>query len=171
MLLRHAKSDRAQSGLRDHDRPLNARGREAASLIGVYMAHHRLIPDAVVVSTSMRTRETWAFTAPAFADRPDTVFDNRLYVARPEAILEVIGETQPEVQALLVVGHNPGLQALALTLVGSGDTQARQRLQDKFPTAALAVIDFAADDWSRLRPSTGRLDRLIVPRALAATID
>jgi phosphohistidine phosphatase len=119
----------------------------------------------------VRTRETWTLIAPAFADRPDAVFDSRLYEARPEAILEAIGETQPEVQALLVVGHNPGLQALALTLVGSGDTQARQRLQDKFPTAALVVIDFAADGWSRLRPSTGRLDRFVVPRTLAAAID
>ncbi len=171
MLLRHAKSERAQPGLRDHDRPLNARGREAAPLLGGYMAQHGLIPDRVVVSTSARTRETWALAAAVFADPLAAIFEDRIYEAGPEAILDVIGETPDEVRSLLVVGHNPGLQTLALTLAGSGGSEARQRLRDKFPTAALAVIDFARANWGRLRPGTGRLDRFVAPRRLAASID
>jgi phosphohistidine phosphatase len=171
MLLRHAKSDRTQPGLRDHDRPLNERGRAAVPRIGAYMARHRLMPGRVVVSSSARTRETWALLAAAFAKRPPAVFEGRIYEAGPEAILEVIGETPAKIRSLLVIGHNPGLQVLALTLVGTGDAEARRRLAEKFPTGALAVIDFKLDDWRRLGPSTGALERFIAPRELAAAAD
>ena len=70
--------------------------------------------------------------------------------------------------SLLLVGHNPGLAELASLLMASGDVETRQRLIEKFPTAALAVIDFALDDWGKLHPKAGRLDRFVVPRALDA---
>ena len=61
-------------------------------------------------------------------------------------------------------GHNPGMHEFAQRLIASGDTDARARLTEKFPTGALAVIDFAVDDWRKLHPRSGRLDRLVVPR-------
>ncbi len=69
MLLRHAKSEKAEPGMRDHERTLNARGRSETPMIGAYMARHGLIPDRVIVSTARRTRETWERLAPAFSTR------------------------------------------------------------------------------------------------------
>lgn len=165
MLLRHAKSDWSASGQRDIDRTLAERGREVTSIIGRYMAQQGLVPDRVLVSSARRTRETWELLAPEFPKQPAFAFEPRLYEAPAKALLAVVRETAPEVQTLLLVGHNPGLQELAAVLTGSGDAEARHRLVEKFPTAALAVLDFAIDDWA-VKPSTGRLDRFITPRAL-----
>ena len=103
---------------------------------------------------------------PFFPRKPETLFETRLYESPPQAILAVILDTPATIKSLLVLGHNPGLQALALTLIGSGDTQAREELAAKFPTTALAVIDFAAGPWSAMRPGTGRLERFVRPRDL-----
>ena len=168
MLLRHAKSDGTLPGTRDHDRPLNARGREAAPLVGRYMTAHELLPQHAIVSTAARTRETWSLVLQALRVRPKTEFDNRIYEASPHAILDVITQTPAPVQRLIVVGHNPGLQSLALALAGAGEREARERLFEKFPTGGLAVIDFNARAWSEIRPGTGRLTRFVTPRALAA---
>ncbi len=171
LLLRHAKSDPAAPGQRDKDRPLNARGREAAALIGGYLERHRLAPDRALASTAVRTRETWILLAQALARPVSAEFDERLYSAPPDAILDVIRAAPPAALALIVIGHNPGLQALAAALAGTGDSEMRQRMAEKFPTTALAVIDFAIDDWAALRPGGGRLVHFIDPRALDAAAD
>lgn len=171
LLLRHAKSDWPETNTRDLDRPLNARGRDAALLIGNYMARHRFVPDRAMVSTAARARETWDTLAEAFRRPPPVVFDERLYNAGPESSLELIKETPREARSLLVIGHNPGLQELAVRLVATGNIDARQLLVEKFPTAGLAIIDFAVDDWTRLHWNGGRLERLITPRALTSIPD
>jgi phosphohistidine phosphatase len=166
LLLRHAKSERSQPGSRDQDRVLADRGRADAPKLGAYMVRHALKPDLVVVSTAARTRETWALVAAAFDQSPVVNFEDRLYEASAEAILQVIKETDPKIGTLLVVGHNPGLQELAAMLVAAGDVEARQRLKENFPTAALAVINFALGDWSRVHLHAGRLEHLVTPRSL-----
>jgi phosphohistidine phosphatase len=171
MLLRHAKSDWSRPGARDHERMLAPRGREAAPRIGAYMVHHGLNPDLVLCSTATRARETWDLVAKAFTQKPALVFDERVYEAGANALFEIVKETKSSVHALLVTGHNPALHDFAQRLIASGDTDARARLTEKFPTGALAVIDFAVDDWRKLHPRSGRLDRLVVPRTLEATTD
>jgi phosphohistidine phosphatase len=171
LLLRHAKAERPVLLGQDHDRELAPRGRDDATKLGAYMVRHALIPDRTIVSTSTRTRETWDLVAAAFATSPPAVFDKRIYEASPQAILKVIQECSPKVHTLLIVGHNPGLQELAAMLVAAGNLEARQRLNEKFPTTGLAVIDFALDDWSRLHPHGGRLDHFVSPRSLAAATD
>ena len=166
MLLRHAKSDWSTPGARDRDRPLSARGREAAPKMGAYMARHALVPDLIVASPATRVGETLDHLLPAFNEPPTIRHDDRLYETGADALLDVIKETPKSVHSLLLVGHNPGLAELASLLMASGDVEARQRLIEKFPTAALAVIDFPLDDWGRLHPKAGRLDRFVVPRAL-----
>ena len=136
--------------------------------MGAYMARHALVPDLIVASTATRVRETLDLLLPAFAKPPKVVPDERIYEAEAEALLGVIKETAGAVHSLLLVGHNPGLAELAALLMASGDVEARQRLIEKFPTAALAVIDFALDDWGKLHPKAGRLDRFVVPRTLDA---
>jgi len=171
MLLRHAKSDWSQPGLGDRARPLNPRGRKAAPKVGAYMARHALVPDLVVTSTATRVRETLDLVLPAFKRPPKVKHDARVYEAESDALLDVLKETPFEIQSLLLVGHNPGLAELAELLIASGKTEARTRLAAKFPTAALAVIDFAGDDWGKLRPRSGRLERFIVPKGLKGEAD
>ncbi len=171
MLLRHAKSDWASPGTRDHERPLNQRGREAAPKMGTYMARHALVPDLIVASTATRVVETLSLLLTAFGKAPKVVSERRIYEATPERLMEVIKETPQAVHSILLVGHNPGLGELADSLVAVGDEDARQRLIEKFPTAGLAVIDFAVDDWKKVHPRGGRLDRFVVPRALDAATD
>jgi phosphohistidine phosphatase len=168
MLLRHAKSDRSMPGGRDQERPLSPGGREAARKMGGYMARHALVPDLVVASTAVRVRETLDHLLPAFAESPNVMPDKRLYEAEADALLAVIKQTVRTAHSVLLVGHNPGLAELASLLVAAGDVETRQRLIEKFPTAALAVIDFALDDWGKLHPKAGRLDRFVVPRTLDA---
>src|SRR5712671_4835834 len=90
MLLRHAKSDRSTPGMRDHDRPLNARGRETAPRIGAYMASHALIPDLVICSTATRARETWDLVATALGRSPKVRYDERIYQNDPGVLIELV---------------------------------------------------------------------------------
>jgi phosphohistidine phosphatase len=170
IVLRHAKSDRNQAGKSDHERVLNARGVKDASLIGAYLAHHGFIPDRAIVSPSARTTETWDLAAKSLPKTP-LQLEGRLYEASPGAILDVIKAVEPAVKTLILVGHNPGFHGAAVNLVGTGDVEARQRLMEKFPTAGVAVIDFPLDDWRKLHPAAGRLERFVSPRVLAAAID
>jgi phosphohistidine phosphatase len=170
MLLRHAKTERAEPGERDRDRKLTKRGRGDTPVIGAYMAHHGLVPDLALVSPARRTQETWMLLATAFAKQPRAVNEDRIYNAGTEALIELIGEARGA-SSLLVVGHNPGLHDVAMQLVASGDAEMRERLAEKLPTSGLVVIEFAFDSWSRLHRHAGRLDRFVTPRLLAAAID
>jgi phosphohistidine phosphatase len=171
LLLRHAKTERAEHGERDRDRKLTARGRTDAPMIGAYMARHRVVPDVALVSLATRAQETWGLVAEAFAKSPRTVKTERIYNATADALAELIRETGGDARALLVVGHNPGLHDLALQLIGAGDIEARENLSEKLPTSGLVVIDLAFDDWSLLHDSAGRLERFVSPRRLAAATD
>src|SRR3954471_7418828 len=93
MLLRHAKSDWSRPGLPDRDRPLNARGREAAPAMAAHISTHGLVPQRAIVSSAVRTQETWKLMTPAFRRKPETIFETRIYDASPQTILSVIKET------------------------------------------------------------------------------
>ena len=171
LLLRHAKAERLQPGGRDHDRVLAERGRADAKKLGLYLARHAFVPDRAAVSTAARTRETWALLATAFAKAPPARFDERIYDATPQAILEMIKDTGVDTGTLLVIGHNPSLQELAAMLIASGDIDARERLGEDFPTSALAAISFAAEDWLGVHPRGGRLEHFVTPKWLATATD
>jgi phosphohistidine phosphatase len=168
MLLRHAKSEKAEPGQRDHTRRLAARGHKDAPLIGAYLERHALFPDLVLVSGAVRTRETWELLASALSISPRVIYEERLYDAGSEAILAVVKETAPDVRTLMVVGHNPGLHDFARLVIASGDVEARERLNEGLPTSGLAVIDFPGKTWRKLHPHGGRLERFVSPRSLAA---
>jgi len=170
LLLRHAKTERAAAGERDHDRKLTARGRADAPLIGAYMVRHRLLPDVALTSPAARAEETLLHVAAAFTKQPRILREERIYNASPETLVGLIRETR-DAKTLLLVGHNPGLHELALRLIASGDTATRERLNEKLPTSGLVVIDFAFDDWSRLHAHSGRLERFISPRSIPAATD
>jgi phosphohistidine phosphatase len=168
LVLRHAKSEKAEPGMPDRERGLNARGQTDAATMGAYIARHGLAPDLAMVSTARRTRETWERVAAALPMPPAPIYEQRLYNARCDAILTVIRQIKGIAGTLLVIGHNPGLHDLARTLIASGDVEWRERLNEGLPTAGLVVIDFAAENWRKLHAHAGRLDRFVTPRSLAA---
>jgi phosphohistidine phosphatase len=170
LLLRHAKTERPESGERDRDRKLTARGRADAPVIGAYMAHHRLGPDLALVSPAKRADETWALIAEAFDKAPRVVKEERIYNAGTGTLMQVISAARGA-RTLLVIGHNPGLHDLAVQLIASGEVEARERVQEKLPTCGLVVIEFPFDDWSRLRRNSGRLERFVSPRLIAEATD
>lgn len=164
ILLRHAKSDRP-AGVADLERPLNARGRRVAPRIGEYLAAEGLRPDAVAVSPSLRTCQTWEAVQVALKG-PDPEIVEAIYEAPEAALLAVVQATPDSASSLLMIGHNPGFQDLALRLAGSGDRTGRKRLTVEFPTAAIAVIDFEGEGWHAVAAGSGRLERFLAPRDL-----
>lgn len=167
LLLRHSKAERAEPRQSDHERPLAERGQRDAPKIGAYLAKHALLPDRTLVSTSTRTRQTWDLACAAMGKkRPAVQFEERIYEATPQTLLKVIKENGARAKTLLMVGHNPGMHELATMLIATGDIDARQQLREAFPTSALAVIEFALNDWERLHPGAGRLEHFITPRSL-----
>ncbi len=167
LLLRHAKSSWDDAGIEDHDRPLNARGRAAAILLRQAMQDIGLAPDLVLVSTARRTRETLEALEP-WDDSPLVEPAGALYLASAEQLMQTLHAVPVTVRSLMLVGHNPGLHELALTLVGDALTHANpdmHRLAAGLPTGGLVEFNVAVP-WSELRPGGGRLQRFLVPRDL-----
>jgi phosphohistidine phosphatase len=165
MLLRHAKSN-WPAGVADRDRPLAVRGREAAPVMGRYLADELLLPDLVLISPARRTSETWDLVEPMLPEKPPTHVEPRIYEAKAERLLHVVQEAEPSVRTLLLIGHNPGFEDLAALLTGHGDRYASARMAKKYPTCGLAVLDFAIEDWRDLTERGGRLDRFVTPASL-----
>jgi phosphohistidine phosphatase len=170
MLLRHAKTERAEPGQRDRDRKLIKRGRNDAEIIADYMAHHDLLPDLALVSPARRTQETWELIASGFRKAPPHLDEDRIYSATPDGRIRLISTTR-DAHSILVIGHNPGLHEVALDLVASGDAAMRELLSKKLPTSGLVVIDFAFDSWAKLQPQSGKLEHFVTPRLLGSESD
>lgn len=167
LLLRHAKSAWDLAGLDDHERPLNKRGVRDAPVMGTFIASHDLRPDLILCSDAVRARATLTLALQAMGQPSPTVrYEPRLYLAEPAAIVEVLSRVEPQVARCMVVGHNPGMHALALGLVGDGDRKDIADLAMKFPTAGLAVIDFEDRAWDGIKPATGRLRTFVAPKLL-----
>jgi phosphohistidine phosphatase len=161
VLLRHAKAD--WPAVADHERPLAERGRTDASVAGRRLADAGIAPDLVLCSTAARTRETWKLAAHEMPERPRTVYEERLYEASLGDLLALLNETPEEIGTLLLVGHNPGVHALADALAGSAEADALARMnRGGFPTAAFAVITFPGG-WKSVEHGVGRLADYWVP--------
>lgn len=166
LLLRHAKSSWDDPSLADFDRPLAGRGREAAPRLGAEMARRGWPPDLAIVSPALRTRQTWDLAAAALPRRPDVTFDRAIYEAPATRILDAIRAVPDRVSTLLVVGHNPGLEELAALLTGpDSEPDALARMQEKFPTGALARLTFDGR-WPGLARGTAMLQDFATPRDL-----
>jgi phosphohistidine phosphatase len=157
--------------MRDRDRPLDSRGYKDAPKIGAYLAHHRLTPDHALVSPARRTRETWSFAAQAFKSPPLETFEDRIYDASPETLLNIIREQGTAGKNLLLVGHNPSMHSVAVTLIAAGDLDAREQLRESLPTSGLVIIEFPFDSWAKLHPQSGRVTHFVTPRSLKAATD
>jgi phosphohistidine phosphatase len=165
-LLRHAKSSWDDPKLKDFDRPLTSRGQLAAPRIGAYMAARGLAPELILCSPAVRTRQTLDLVLPCLSGGPTVEYEEAFYLAAPSVLLARIRKIEAGVHHVMIVGHDPGIPGLALKLIGAGNAADRQAVAAKFPTAALAVITFKADRWTRLRPGSGRLDLFMTPKLL-----
>ncbi len=160
LLLRHAKSD-YPAGVPDHERPLAPRGRREAELAGDWLRAHIPAVDAVLCSTATRTRQTLERTR---IEAPVSYLD-RLYDATPGAVITEINGVDPDVETLLVIGHEPAMSSVALGLatVEGSNTTAAEHISTKFPTSAIAVLR-TAELWDQVTFSSAALVTFHVPR-------
>lgn len=154
-LLRHAKAASAMPGMKDFDRPLDARGREMAGKLGGIMLANGLVPDRIVASPSARTRETLETVMAALPFEIDTVFERSLYDGDDNAYLSAIIRAG-EAGSIMLVGHNPMTEEAALRLCGTGEPAAMSILQHGFPTGGLAVIELPGT-LSQAKQKSGHL--------------
>ncbi|MEU6287758.1 SixA phosphatase family protein [Streptomyces sp. NPDC015140] len=163
VVLRHAKSARPE-GVADHDRPLARRGLRDAPAAGRALAEHDWLPDLALCSTAVRARQTWELASGQWGTPPPVRHDPRLYAAGVPELLDVVREAPGDVETLLLVGHNPGLEDLVGTLAGDALDDALDRLRAKYPTSAVAVLDWHGTTWRALAPGAALLTAMTVPR-------
>ena len=163
VLLRHAKAERG--GLaEDHERQLTPRGRKDAAAAGHWLVEHGIGLDEVICSTSTRTQQTAEQLWGAGCPEAEVHFDRRVYNASPDALLEVIRESDPEASVVMVVGHAPGIPALASMLAdGEGSGEAHQLMSRGFPTSGMAVLRYSGH-WADLGECAALLERFHVAR-------
>lgn len=166
-LLRHAKSDWTQGIQSDHDRPLAPRGEKAAPLMGRHIAASGRLPDTVLCSTAVRARQTLDLVLKELPRAPRVEYLAELYHAGPAAIIECLSRLPDSCGHSMVVGHNPGLQQLALELASRSDLAEVRTLVGKFPTAGLALYQFGGN-WPDLGAKPAKLLEFVTPRGLGA---
>lgn len=165
-VLRHAKSSWSDGRLADHDRPLAPRGERATYALSRYIAEAGIGPALVLCSTAVRARQTLDRVVSALGD-VDVWHEDALYGASARELVKRLRRLPPTVPSVMIVGHNPGLEDLALELVGDGEESAVARLHAKFPTGALATM-VVPDTWKALAPGGATLTAFVVPRDLPA---
>jgi phosphohistidine phosphatase len=161
-LLRHAKSSWDNPALADHERPLAPRGRRAAKRIAEHMLRSGIEPELVLCSTAVRARQTLELVRAAIPGS-SVALEAALYGASADELLARVRRLPDAVGSVMLVGHNPGLQDLAL-LLAAGDGEAA-RVEAKFPTGALATLTLRTT-WSGLAPAGATLAAVTVPREL-----
>ncbi|HUB94905.1 MAG TPA: histidine phosphatase family protein [Stellaceae bacterium] len=163
-LLRHAKAAPSESG-EDRGRPLTGKGERSMREIGAWAAERHLAPDLVLCSTSVRTRQSAAILLPYLEGKPELAFEDGLYLADIPALLERLRQVDDACQGVMVVGHNPGLHALAMMLLKSGAGALARKLAAGMPTGTLA--GFSLDvPWIGLGRGAGKLEALVTPKDL-----
>lgn len=171
-ILRHAKSSWDAPVDRDFDRPINARGRRGAVLMGELWKKSGWPLDRILASPAVRVTETLDHFQPAagLADM-EPHWERRVYLASSATLLDVLREAGALGDHLMLVGHNPGLEDLAMMLVPyDASNPARMAVEEKLPTAALVRININVTAWSDVRENSGTLDRFIRPRDLDPTL-
>jgi len=161
-ILRHAKSSWDDPGLDDHERPLAPRGQRACKVVAKHLRTNAIEPELVLCSSARRTRETLAGVGPA----GEYVIESELYSASPGDLVDRLRRVPEEISSVMLIGHNPSMQMLALRLARrDDDAAARATLERKFPTGALATLTFECG-WSELGPGSARLAEFLTPREL-----
>jgi phosphohistidine phosphatase len=164
-LLRHAKSGWDDPVSRDFDRPLNPRGRRAARTLGLEMKARGLAFDLIVASPARRVIETLEEVAAGYGAL-DARYDERLYLASTATLLEIVRSAPDGAERLLLAGHNPGLEELALCLSSRDEAGLREEVEVKYPTGTVAQIALSVEHWAEVKEGAGKIERFIRPRDL-----
>ena len=168
LLLRHAKSSWTDPGVEDRDRPLNERGREAAPAMGRFMRQQGYFPALVLCSPARRAHDTWNLVSKEIEASPEVVLEEAIYdFGDGGRVLDAIRRHGSGATSLLVVGHNPSLEALTLKLIGKGDAKLRSRIAQKYPTCALAVLEFERSNWRDVKYGEARLVSFTRPKDIS----
>jgi phosphohistidine phosphatase len=162
LILRHAKAI-PYAGRDDYERTLTDRGRADAGLIGAHIAKQESSPDLVVHSGAARARETADIVLRQLPGGIEVATEAAIYDASRIAILQVIQELPDDSPNVMMVGHNPGVAEIARALAGRGDAAPLARLAARFPTAGLAMIEFASHSWADVSPRAGNLLTFVTP--------
>jgi phosphohistidine phosphatase len=163
-LLRHAKSSWSDPTLPDRERPLAPRGRRDAKRVAEHLVRLAIVPELVLCSSARRAHETLGRLRAALGDTTSVLLEAKLYAASADQLLDRLRAVPDAVASVLVIGHNPGLHDLALLLASAGADL--ERLEAKFPTAALATLALPKATWSQLSPADAVLDAFVVPKQL-----
>ena len=168
LLLRHGKAEGQASD--DRKRALIPRGKTDSTRMGRFLHEDAYVPDMILCSDSVRTRQTLEAVLPELQAKPDLKYLAELYLAEPELILSLVRKAADKFPSLMIVGHNPGLEQCALALAAVPlEKKLRKRydvMDEKFPTCALAVIDFEIEKWRDVTPGRGDLDAFVRPKDL-----
>lgn len=164
VLLRHAKSDYPM-GVSDHDRPLASRGNREAPAAGAWLRENDVVPDFIVTSDALRTRSTCAWVISELGEKAPTPYlDSRVYGASSTKLCAIINETPQTVTTLLVIGHQPVLQELAMRLASvDSDEEAVYELAMDYPTLGMTVLE-TTKDWAEIDGRDMRVTNFVVPR-------
>ncbi|MGB9036176.1 histidine phosphatase [Arthrobacter sp. UCD-GKA] len=164
VLLRHAKSD-YPLGVSDHDRPLAARGNREAPAAGAWLRDHEVVPDYIVLSDAQRTRATCAWVISELGEKAPTPYmDSRIYGASSTRLCSIINETPDTVTTLLVIGHQPVLQELAMRLASAdSDEEAVYELAMNYPTLGMTMLQ-TEKSWAEIDGRDMRVTDFVVPR-------
>jgi len=165
-LLRHAKSSSDDPFVQDFDRDLNKRGRKAARGLSKWLENKGYMPDLVLCSAALRTRQTLELTQEGFGGRPEISIEKRLYLADVEDLrrrLAELDKRSPCPDAVLMIGHNPGLEEFALDLIPPAEADTRARIAAKFPTCAFVALRFADCPWGSIGPARATLETYRIP--------
>jgi phosphohistidine phosphatase len=166
ILLRHAKSDWDAPSTQDFERPLSERGRRAAPLVGEWLRKEGLVPDLVLASAATRAQQTLGLVTHELGEQLPVRSEQELYMAEPDRILAIVRGVGDEVDRLMIVGHNPGIEQLARGLAADGKKKALAKMATKFPTGAAAVIEYDVAHWADVAPGTGKLRAFVRPKDL-----
>lgn len=162
VLIRHAKSSWTDPLQDDHERPLDARGRDAADRIGRWLAATPYQPDIALVSSARRTNESWARISAALPAPVRMRSLAPLYHAAPDTMLRALRSATGAVVAM--VGHNPGIAEFAARIVASPPAHPGFA---RYPTGATLVAGFGAESWAEVHLGTGVVIEFVTPRDLA----
>lgn len=165
-VLRHAKSSWDDPNLDDLNRPLNDRGWNAARRLGRELKHRGMRFDLVLASTAARVRETIDGVQEKFDFNAPIQFEPQIYLATEEMLFSLVRTLPESVHRPLLVGHNPGLEQLLVDLTYDDAKGLRHRVTGKYPTGALAIVEFAAHRWADISAGSGQVVELIVPKTL-----
>ncbi|HAJ46185.1 MAG TPA: histidine phosphatase family protein [Alphaproteobacteria bacterium] len=139
-------------------------------MMGSYMKSQNYAPQLILCSSARRTTETLDLIKPFLRADAQLRYEDALYLAEPEQLLERLNWIDDEVASAMLIGHNPGMEQLA-HLLARAPKSAQEKLRnaqmaEKFPTAALAVLTFQAETWGELRPGKGALVDFMRPKDL-----